>query len=518
MGEFLFMEIALMANTDTLALLAQVVDDALDARSGDEGSRKKARKVAVADVTRYEGPGIQVPHNMPLRTAVNILTRKLQEDETTVPVSASIPAFPYDGAYAMSQAMTELFGYVIADNKKDWMGNNSNENMELVIDHKGTTVTVPWGRFQVPGIDGVLTTGFTWEGKTVIFQIEGEIKGGSVPAFKMLVEKTKEIVRDRSIYRGKALRVRFTDDQGRTMPVPEIHFVDVEQATQPIFSQHLEDTMRYDVMTYVEQPELARSFNNGTLKRGVLLAGPYGTGKTLTASWVARRAVEQGFTFWYVDKPENFHSAYLLAMGYQPSILFVEDVDSIAGHERTEEVNQLLNVLDGVATKRADIISIFTTNHGEKISDAMRRPGRLDLILQIEAPDAEAAIRLVKSYAQGLVEESDDFTAAGKRLAGMIPAVIKEAVARARFRAAARTGDANGLINNEDLVGAATAIGIERGLFGSPDESELAKVGVRVAKYVTREMTNTLAKAENEMTQTSNPETANVKAAAGPSR
>jgi len=498
-------------NAETMALLAQVVDEALDSRE-EGGSRKRARKVAVAEVTRYEGPGIQVPQNMPLRTAVNILTRKLQEDETMVPVSANIPAFPYDGAYAMSQAMTELFGYVIADNRKDMFGNNSNENMELVIDHRGTTVTVPWGRFQVPGIDGVLTTGYTWENKTVIFQIQGEIKGGSVPAFKLLVEKTKEIVQKRSIYRGKALRVRFTDDNGRTLPVPEIHFVDVDRATQPIFSQHLEDTMKYDVMTYVEQPELARSFNGGTLKRGVLLAGPYGTGKTLTASWIARRAVEQGFTFWYVDKPENFHSAYLLAMGYQPSILFVEDVDAIAGHERTDEVNQLLNVLDGVATKRADIISIFTTNHGERISDAMRRPGRLDLILQIEAPDAEAAIRLVKSYAQGLVEENDDFTAAGQRLGGMIPAVIKEAVARARFRAAARTGDPNGLINNEDLVGAATAIGIERGLFGTPDDNELAKVGIRLAQAANKELNSVLGSAANKLNASAPAGTAQSKA------
>lgn len=487
------------SGTDTLALLGQIVDDALDARES-EGPKRKARKVAVAEVTRYEGPGIQVPNNMPLRTAVNILTRKLQEDETTIPVSATIAAFPYDGAYAMSLAMADLFGYVIADNKKDWFGNNSNENMELVIDHKGTTVTVPWGRFKVPGIDGVLVTGYAWEGKTVVFQMQGEIKGGSKPAWELLVERTKEIVRTRSIYRGKALRVRFTDDDGRRLPVPDITFVDVDTAQKPIFSKHLEDTMRYDVMTYVEQPELARSFNNGTLKRGVLLAGIYGTGKTLTAAWMARQAVSNGFTFWYVDKPENFHDAYLLAMGYQPSVLFVEDVDAIAGHERTDEVNQLLNVLDGVATKRADIISVFTTNHGEKVSDAMRRPGRLDLILQLEPPDAEAAIRLVKSYAQGLVEEGDDFTKAGERLQGMIPAVIKEAVARARFRAAARTDDPNGLINNEDLVGAATAIAIERGLFGSPDESELAKAGVRIARRVQSELGGVLARAEQGIT------------------
>lgn len=487
-----------MAASDTVQLLAEIVDEALSQRE-DGGQRKKSKKVTVAEVTRYDGPGIQVPQGMPLRTAVTILTRKLQEDETTVPVSATVPAFPYDGAYAMMQAMEELFGYVIADNKKDWMGNNSNENMELVIDSKGTTVTVPWGRFKVPGINGVLVTGYAWEGKTVVFQIQGEIKGESVPAFHLLVEKTKQVVRERSIYRGKALRVRFTDDSGRTMPVPEISFVNVDDAVEPIFSQYLEETMRYDVMTYIEQADLARSFNGGTLKRGVLLSGIYGTGKTLTAAWMARRAVANGFTFWYVDKPENFHSAYLLAMGYQPSVLFVEDVDTIAGHDRTDEVNQLLNVLDGVATKRADIVSVFTTNHGERVGDAMRRPGRLDLILQLEPPDADAAIRLVRSYAQGLVEEGDDFTAAGKRLSGMIPAVIKEAVARARFRAAARTGDADGLINNDDLVGAATAIGVERGLFGSPDESELARAGVRIARKVTTELNGVLIKAEGEI-------------------
>lgn len=445
-----------------------------------------SEEVHLSNIVRHDGPGIQIPEDMELDDAINILQRKRDEENETRSISSTIPAFPYDGAHALAIAMEEMFGYVVSA-RCGLCNRNHNENMKLAVDAKGTTVDVPWGAFHVPGIDGTVSTGYARDGKRFIFRIQAEVKGKHVAKVNELIERTKEVVRTRSIYKGKAISVKFTDDEGQTLSIPDIKFVDVSEATEPIFSLALEDKLRHDVLSYVTHSERVRPLNGGTLKRGVLLAGPYGTGKTLTAAWIARKATENGFTFIYVEKPSEYYLAHLLARAYQPAILFAEDVESIAGHGRTTEVNQLLNVLDGADSKRFDIITVFTTNHGPDISKAMFRPGRIDIVMVVDAPDAEAAVRLAAHYAGGLIVEGEDFSQAGERLANKIPATIKEAVARARIRAVTRDGDPNARINNNDLVFAAESIENERHAFDAPTEGATEAFGKRVATVVFEE-------------------------------
>ena len=450
-----------------------------DAKNG----AKNAKKVFKTQVVRHDGGNIMIPHDVPLTNVVESLQRQIAADEEKKEVSAAIPAFPYDGAHAMHLALEELFGFVISENMKTMFG-NTNQDITLTINAQGDKVTVPWGRFSVPGIEGLLMTSYQWEDERVIFQIRGEIKGKHQSKFDTLVERTKQILLTQSIYKGKVLRAKFTDNRGDRLPVPEISFTDASGASAPIFNEVLTDKLEYDLLSYIQHQDLARKLNGGTLKRGVLLAGPYGTGKTLTAAYVSKLAEEHGMTFIYADKPHDFYDAHLLARAYQPAVIFVEDVEYIVGTDRTEEVNKMLNVLDGPDTKHYDIMTIFTTNHGEKINPAMFRPGRVDVTLVIDPPDAAAAIRLARYYAENLIED-EDFTEAGERLSGKIPATIKEAVSRARLRAAMRTGDERALIRNSDLVGAADSIENERTSFQTEmDDNAIRTMGLEIGRQV----------------------------------
>jgi transitional endoplasmic reticulum ATPase len=439
--------------------------------------------VHVADVVRHPGPGILIPEDMELSDGIEILTRKRDEEDEVTAVSAVIPAFPYDGAHALAVAMERLFGYVVS--KRCICGRNHNTDLKIVVDHKGTMVTVPWGSFQVPGITGHLATSYEWEGRRVVFKIMGEIKGKDKRKFDALVDLTRRIAIDESIYRGKAVQVKFRDEDGGTLPVPEIKFLDVERAQEPIYSAHLEEQFQNDVLAYITHADLVKPLNGGTLKRGVLLAGPYGTGKTLAATWIARKAIEHAWTYIYVTNPTDFYDAHMLARAYMPAVVFVEDVDKIAGVERSHEVDKLLNALDGADTKKLDIMVIFTTNHGDRITQAMYRPGRVDFLFKAAPPDAEAAVRIAISYAQGRIEGTpDDLREAGEALAGHIPATIKEAVARAQIRAVTRTGDRLAPISNTDLVAAARSIEEERKTYTSVDDSDVVKMGRQIGQNV----------------------------------
>jgi transitional endoplasmic reticulum ATPase len=451
------------------------------------------QKVTLAEIVRVpDTQGIQIGADLSLENAREILDRKIKEENESQSFSSAIACFPLDGAWALSQALKELFGYVVS--AKCSCGQNHNSDIEVVTDAQGTKISVPWGQFHVPGIEGEFSTGYTWQGKRITFQVEAYIKAKHAPKFRMLVKKVEEIVASNSLYRGKALNVEFNDpDTGRPHPIPMIRFVDVVDAQEPIFPQVLADQLEYDVMSYVTHADLVRPLNGGTLKRGVLLAGPYGCGKTLTAKYLADQATQRGWTFFYVNSPGEFYNAHLLARLFQPAIIFVEDVESIAGHERTEEVNRLLNVLDGTDSKMFDIMCVFTTNHGQRINEAMFRPGRMDITMRVTEPDAEAAVKLAVHYAAGRIEGGmDELKEAGLKLAGKIPATIQEAVGRARIRAVVRTGQEDSLITNKDLVAAAESIEQERTMFRKVDEAEVQKMGLRIGRNVLQETARTL--------------------------
>ena len=163
-------------------------------------------------------------------------------------------------------------------------------------------------------------------------------------------------------------------------------------------------------------------------KRGILFAGPYGTGKTETALKIGRVANAAGQTFIYC-KDRNLAEVLEIAKHYQPSIVFVEDIDEMASGERDDEINDLLNTIDGIQTKGQGITLIMTTNHKEKINQAFRRPGRIDVVLNFDLPNKDTiAVMYRKFLGEG---QNVDFN----KLAEMTPevqgAVVKEIANRA---------------------------------------------------------------------------------------
>ncbi len=163
-------------------------------------------------------------------------------------------------------------------------------------------------------------------------------------------------------------------------------------------------------------------------KRGILFAGPYGTGKTETALKIGRTANAAGHTFIYC-KDRNLSEVLEVAKHYQPSIVFVEDIDEMTSGDRDENINDLLNTIDGIQTKGQGLTLIMTTNHKEKINQAFRRPGRIDVVLNFDLPNKETMATMYRKFLKDA--EGVDY----KKMAEMTPevqgAVVKEIANRA---------------------------------------------------------------------------------------
>ena len=135
--------------------------------------------------------------------------------------------------------------------------------------------------------------------------------------------------------------------------------------------------------------------------RGVLLYGPPGCSKTLTAKALA---TESGLNFISVKGPELFskyvgdsekaiRKMFSKARSAAPSIVFIDELDALAiergsGNAVADRVlTTLLTEMDGVE-HRNDVIVVAATNRPDMIDKAFLRPGRIDRILHIPLPDS----------------------------------------------------------------------------------------------------------------------------------
>jgi transitional endoplasmic reticulum ATPase len=112
---------------------------------------------------------------------------------------------------------------------------------------------------------------------------------------------------------------------------------------------------------------------------------------------------------------------------------------------------------------------VLTTNHLDVINPAMLRPGRLDAVIEVTAPDQAAVERLIRVYAREMLTEDVDVSHVAQQLAGQIPAVVREVVERSKLYWLTRTGGKGPLaLEEEDLSYAASTVLTQRKLTERP--------------------------------------------------
>lgn len=404
------------------------------------------------DAIVFTGSQIVLPEDMKgkLDKVREFLEEYEEAQETRFSFSRTLNYRPYDVAAAFDRAMKRVFGVGgIGRAQFSFFGVTPPEYITVNSGPKGQTLQVPWERveFSLLEADFMLS-----EDKSAEYGRVGKITVTAPKKNRMRVEGFFKVVeqelRERSIYRGTAITAHPTE--------PQFIDLDAVDPARVIYTRAVEEQLEVNLWAPLRYTAALRA-TGVPLKRAVLLFGPNGTGKTLAGGLAGRLATENGWTYILVRSQDDPLEALNTARMYSPAVVMIEDLDTMASSDQDrDQVTAVLDRLDNVEAKGAEVMVIFTSNYADKLDRNVVRPGRLDAVIQVAALDAPGYERLVRALVPAeLLAPDVDYGQVTAALDGFLPAFATEAVLRAMRYSIARNAGVPGVITTADLVAAA---------------------------------------------------------------
>jgi transitional endoplasmic reticulum ATPase len=427
------------------------------------------------------------------------------EEKQTISLSRTFKYLPWDGAYATAKTLSELFGYPgFGKASMSMFGSTPPQRISIQVS-ANETIEVPWGQLEVPDLKAVLTLGgYRDKDYGQIFNIEATIPKSMEKTIKGLFNAIEITLQNDSIYKGKA----FT---GADMP----EFIDPFSITKDkvIYTRPVEHQLTGLLWNPIRFTERARE-RGISLKRCVLLAGPYGTGKSLTGMLTAQEAVNNGWTY-ILCRPgkDDLDVVMQRAKLYQPAVVFYEDIDVLASSTEKSAIQSLLDVFDGITAKGTEIQVVMTTNHLQEIHKGMLRPGRMDGIVKIDGLDSDGCARMVMAMSgQRLAGDLDalksqfstdipdygpeqssneiDLATVGKALESYEPAFVAEAIKRADLF---NLDKENVTLTTEDFVWSSESLRFQWEQYnGAGEHRPSPEIDTSIASIVSRQITEVI--------------------------
>ncbi len=232
------------------------------------------------------------------------------------------------------------------------------------------------------------------------------------------------------------------------------------------------DQIREMIELPLSEPELFQQLGIDP-PSGVLLYGPPGTGKTLIARAVAGE-VNAHFTTisgpeivskYKGESEEKLREAFDTAEANAPAVVFIDEIDSIAGARgddadmETRVVAQLLTLMDGLES-RGQVVVIGATNRVDAIDPALRRGGRFDREIEIGVPGEEGRREILDVHTRSMPLAGDvSLDRLAARTHGFVGADLESLVTEAAMAALRRREERETLeVTREDFESAMATV------------------------------------------------------------
>jgi cell division protease FtsH len=226
------------------------------------------------------------------------------------------------------------------------------------------------------------------------------------------IDGVKDIIEGKNFYRGKNIefgrRLRFLNLRAKSWD-------------SIILDPGIKREIKANTIDFLNKRELWGKYGIPS-KRGILLAGEPGTGKTAICK--ALMAEASGITCittnaYGLDDDDYITELYELAQDLSPCIVFIEDIDLVGqnreefGYHKGSALLSLLTVLDGIE-ERKEIVTVATTNCVDMLDKAIsERPSRFDRVIRLARPSLEQRQELINLLGQkiSMDEPTQDYIA-----------------------------------------------------------------------------------------------------------
>lgn len=431
----------------------------------------------------HEGNRIVIPTSMSKKDAAKAILRNVEAEEEEVHFVKKFNYRPWDGARAFARVVKKHLGLMTQVGVETPWGKIPPDMITIKTGVRKTE-QVPWGHIQLPIFpDSKVITDSKLDaelGPVFVLHFYGpkKYKGHAQGLFKLVEEE----LQSNSLYRGKAF-------DGAVEP----NFIDLSRVDpdKVVYSEEVLTQLGANVWSLLEHSAAQRR-EGLSLKRAVLLKGPYGTGKTLAGTRTAQIAVAHDWTFIYARPGrDDLDTVLQTARMYQPAVVFFEDLDDIADPSQEDSFTKLLDTFDGITVKGVEIIAILTTNHPKRIHKGMFRPGRLDAVIDIGALDANGVGRMIHALVPADQLGALDAAAVYAEMHDFMPAFVVEAITRARRYSLATNNGKVGKLTTDDFVHAARGLRPQLDMMNGGSEHQkvdrLADVTKRLITDVVRD-------------------------------
>jgi ATPase family associated with various cellular activities (AAA) len=263
-----------------------------------------------------------------------------------------------------------------------------------------------------------------------------EVAATSPDHAQAFVEEVRRDMLRLNVYRGHVISLSAGQMGMGPQSLVAFHTLPAVGRADVVLSDGLLERIERHTVGFAEHAEELRAAGR-SLKRGLLLHGAPGVGKTLTVMYLVGRMPGRTVLLTTGLGMGLLRSVAQLARTLAPAMVVLEDVDLIA-MDRVQMPGragpllfELLNEMDGLRDD-CDVIFVLTTNRPELLESALAaRPGRIDLVVELPFPDAEGRRRLIELYGRGLDLYAVDLARLVERTRGASPAYIKELLRKA---------------------------------------------------------------------------------------
>lgn len=215
-----------------------------------------------------------------------------------------------------------------------------------------------------------------------------------------LFKDLEKLASDKNLYKGKKI-----DCDCRFLKLDNLSWDDV------ILPKGVTEVIRSNIDTLFSLRDKFKKFGL-SVKRGVILHGPPGTGKTKVCKCLAKDA---SYSVLYA-LPSDFNPntggirrVCKMAKDLAPCLLVIEDIDWIAQSRHSGNapfVMELMNQLDGIESF-GDIITLGTTNCLAELEEAVKnRPGRFDRIIKVDLPTTDLIEKMIIRFTSNFIIDS----------------------------------------------------------------------------------------------------------------